>query len=272
MAGINVDENLCARCGICANVCAFGLINLGNENQIPIQGTGRGICFNCGHCEAFCPNGAIILDFALGENCKEVDLKKSLLDIPGNVLGNYLKKRRSIRHFTPEIVEKEKIEEIMDIVCYSASGTNAQPVRWIVVYEKKEVQKLASLTVDWMRYFLETNHPMSAYPLVEACENGLDLICWDAPHLLIGYIPENNPSAPADAIIALTHFDIIAPAFGLGTCWAGFVTTAARSWEPLQKALALPDGYVIGYAMMFGYPQYKPHNIPRRNPVQITWK
>lgn len=60
------------------------------------------------------------------------------------------------------------------------------------------------------------------------------------------------PVGPTDGIIASTHFDIVAPAFGIGTCWAGFLTMAAGPWKPLQEALALPEGYTISYAMMFG--------------------
>jgi methyltransferase (TIGR00027 family) len=75
-----------------------------------------------------------------------------------------------------------------------------------------------------------------------------------------------------DGIIALTHFDIAAPSFGVGTCWAGFLTASARSWKPMQEALGLPQRRVISYAMMFGYPQHKAYRIPRRNPVQITWR
>ncbi|MCK7507961.1 MAG: nitroreductase family protein [Desulfobacterales bacterium] len=76
----------------------------------------------------------------------------------------------------------------------------------------------------------------------DACicmEQGHDVICRGAPHLLFAHIPESNPIASVDAIIALTHFDLAAPAFGIGTCWAGFVTMAAVSYEPLQKELGL---------------------------------
>lgn len=69
---------------------------------------------------------------------------------------------------------------------------------------------------------------------------------------------------PVLSIIALTHFDIVAPSFGLVTCWAGFLTEAAKSWKPLQEALALQSGRVITYAMMFGYPRTKligPHDV-----------
>ena len=162
----------------------------------------------------------------------------------------------------------------MDIVRYAASGMNAQPVEWMVVYDEKEVKRLAGITIDWMRSLSKGDSPMSPYAkgLVAAWERGADPICRDAPHLLIAHIPENSLTATTDAIIALTHFDIAAPAFGLGTCWAGFVAGAARMWQPMQEALALPTGRALAYAMMFGYPQYKTYSIPRRNTARILWR
>jgi len=80
-------------------------------------------------------------------------------------------------------------------------------------------------------------------PLIAAWDRGVDAICWKAPHLLVVHIPENHviaPVGPTDGIIALTHFDILAPAFGIGTCWPGFLTMAVGSWKTLQEALALP--------------------------------
>jgi nitroreductase len=151
---------------------------------------------------------------------------------------------------------------------------NSRPVQWFVVYDEKEVQRLAELTIDWMRYISGSKTPLSAYAarLVAAWERGIDPICWNAPHLLIAHIPENSLTAPTDAIIALTHFDIAAPAFGVGTCWAGFLSAAARSWKPMHEALALPAGRAVAYVMLFGYPQYKTYRIPRRNPVKIIWR
>jgi nitroreductase len=108
--------------------------------------------------------------------------------------------------------------------------------------------------------------------LIGAWESGRDVICREAPHLLFAHIPENNPVASVDAIIALAHFDVAAPAFDIGTCWAGFVAGAAMSYEPLQKELGLLAGRKCAYAMMFGYPQYKVYGIPRRNPVAVTWR
>jgi nitroreductase len=97
-------------------------------------------------------------------------------------------------------------------------------------------------------------------------------VCQGAPHLLFAHIPDGNPVASIDSIIALTHFDVAAPAFGIGTCWAGFVAMAAISYEPLQKELGLPAGRKCAYAMMFGHPQHRVYGIPRRNPPEVMWR
>ncbi len=272
MTKIIVDQNRCTQCGICAAICPLEFTFEADETMLP-QALEKlaPFCLNCGHCEIACPAGALTLNFALDEksdNAAELD------SISPDRLGTYLKSRRSVRHFTPQRVEKEKIEHMLDIARYAASGCNSQPVSWIVIYDRQEVHKLAGLTIDWMRHLYESRDPMgtASHPLIAAWERGVDAICWNAPHLLIAHIPENHMSAPTDGIIALTHFDIAAPSFGVGTCWAGFLTAAARIWKPLQEALALPQGRMISYAMMFGYPQHKTYRIPRRNPVQITWR
>jgi nitroreductase/NAD-dependent dihydropyrimidine dehydrogenase PreA subunit len=272
MTEIIVDQDRCTQCGICTTVCPLGFTFEADETKLP-QALEKvaPFCLNCGHCEISCPAGALTLNFALGEksdNAVELD------GISPDRLCMYLKSRRSVRHFTSQKVDKEKILQMLDIARYAASGSNSQPVAWTVVYDGQEVHRLAGLTIDWIRHLYESKDPMgmALYPLVTAWELGVDAICRSAPHLLVAHIPENHMSAPTDGIIALTHFDITAPSFGVGTCWAGFLTAAARSWKPLQDALALPQGRVISYAMMFGYPQHKIYRIPRRNPLQITWR
>jgi nitroreductase/NAD-dependent dihydropyrimidine dehydrogenase PreA subunit len=272
MAGIIVDKDRCTGCSICAEICPLAIIDSADATHLPLAKEAEAArCINCGHCEIYCPTGALTLNYALDEKTDEA---VELGEISPNDLGIYLKSRRSVRHFTGEKVEKEKIERLLDIVRYSPSGMNAQPVQWLVAYDEKEVQRLAELTIDWMRYLSKSENPLSAYAarLVAAWERGIDPICWNAPHILMAHIPEHNPIAPTDAVIALTYFDVAAPAFGLGTCWAGFLAGAARFWEPMKEALAMPTGRIIAYAMLFGYPQHKIYRIPRRNPVKIIWR
>lgn len=272
MSHIIVDQDHCTGCGICVKICSSDIIELVEEAHLPhVPEENILRCLYCGHCEAFCPSHALIL------NLRPED--KDLLPAgAGNVsiedIAFYLKKRRSIRHFTREPVPKEKILEVLDIARYAASGTNGQPVQWLVVHDPEKVRKIAELTIEWMKTLLDTPHHISGYvpALISAWDQGYDIICRGAPHLLFAHIPEDNQIASVDAIIALTHFDLSAPAFGIGTCWAGFVAAAAMFYEPLQKELGLPAGRKSAYAMMFGNPEYKVYGIPRRKPLEVMWK
>jgi nitroreductase len=102
---------------------------------------------------------------------------------------------------------------------------------------------------------------------------GLDPICRNAPHLVFAHLPHSDfIDDRTDAIIALSYFDIAAPAFGVGCCWAGFIRMAVDSYQPLKDALALPDKRNVGYAMFFGYPALKATGIPRRKPLYVVWR
>jgi nitroreductase/NAD-dependent dihydropyrimidine dehydrogenase PreA subunit len=271
METILVDKDLCTRCGICSIVCPMAIVSPVDENTLPVvQDAMAGMCIQCGHCEVSCPSQALLLNVRPDE---KVPLPAGAGTISPDDIGTYLKKRRSVRHFTKDPVPKEKILEILDIARYAASGGNGQPVQWIVVHDPEKVKKIAGQTIEWIKTLQNTSHPMSGYipVLIARWESGYDVVCRDAPHLLCAHIPEGNPMASVDAIIALTHFDIAAPAFGIGTCWAGFVAMAASSYEPLQKELGIPAGRKSAYAMMFGHPQYKIYGIPRRKPLEVTW-
>jgi nitroreductase len=67
--------------------------------------------------------------------------------------------------------------------------------------------------------------------ILSSCDNGVNLICHKAPHLLFAHIPFEPIDDPTEAIIALTHFDIAAPSFGIGTCWAGFFKMATDNYK-----------------------------------------
>jgi nitroreductase/NAD-dependent dihydropyrimidine dehydrogenase PreA subunit len=272
MTTILVDQDLCTRCGICSVVCPMAVVEPADETNLPrVPDAKDGMCIQCGHCEVSCPSQALLLNLRPDE---KVILPAGTGIITASDMATYLKKRRSVRYYTRDPVPKETILEVLDIARYAASGGNGQPVQWIVVHNSDRVQKIAGLTIEWMKTLQNTSHPMSGYipRLIAGWETGYDVVCRGAPHLLFAHIPEGNPMAQTDAIIALTHFDIAAPAHGIGTCWAGFLAMAATSYDPLIKELGIPAGQKSAYAMMFGYPHYKIYGIPRRKPLQVAWK
>jgi nitroreductase/NAD-dependent dihydropyrimidine dehydrogenase PreA subunit len=272
MPTLLVNPDLCTRCGRCSAVCPMAIVSPAGKNTLPtVKDEAAGRCIRCGHCEAFCPTQALLLNVRPDE---KTPLPAGAGNLAPDDLRFYLKKRRSIRRFAQEPVSRETILEILDVARYAASGGNGQPVQWLVVNDPQKIRKIAEITIAWMRTLLNTPHPLSSYlpRVIAGWEAGFDVICLGAPHLLFAHIPNNNPIAAVDAIITLTHVDVAAPAFGVGTCWAGFVAAAATNHEPLRQELGLPAGRKFAYAMMLGHPKYKATGIPRRNSLAITWQ
>lgn len=272
MPNIIVNKQLCTKCNTCSSVCLMGIIKKATDVSFPrMQEANEANCMKCGHCEAFCPEQALVLDFHTEE---KIALAPSAGHIEPDTLALYMQQRRSIRHFSPEPVSKEVISQVLEVARYAPTGGNSQTVKWLVIHDTKEVKRIAGLTVDWMRTIQGTPHPLANYVpgIIKAWDLGMDPICRNAPHLIFAHLPHSDfIDDRTDAIIALTSFDIAAPAFGIGTCWAGFIRMAVDSYEPLQAALALPDRRKIGYALFFGYPTYRTTAIPRRNPLDVSW-
>ena len=156
------------------------------------------------------------------------------------------------------------------------SGHNTQPVEWRVVYDTGEVRRLAGMVVDWMRHVIKEQPDLAASMhldrAVAAWESGEERICRGAPHVIIAHAQKDLRPAMAACTIAQTYLELVAPAFGLGACWAGYFNAASNLWPAMYEALELPSGHAALGAMMVGYPKYKYQRMPLRNDPKVTWK
>jgi len=272
MPNIIIDQSRCTRCNTCARVCLMFRIKKATDTEFPsVHDTGKNPCMMCGQCEAYCPQQALTLDYLVDE---KIRVTPEDLVMDSRKLALYMKARRSVRHFTEQPVPKELISEVLEVARYAASGGNGQPVKWLVIHDPAETHRIAGLTVDWMRSIRNTTHPLAGYVggIPTLWDRGADPVCRNAPHLVFAHTPVMPSGYPIDAIIALTHFDIAAPAFGIGATWAGFVMMAmSAAYQPLLDALPVPEGRKIAYGLMFGFPQDKVTAIPRRKSLDINW-
>jgi len=273
MPSLHLNADACTKCGICIANCPIRII-APDENGLPaLVSGGEARCMACGHCESLCPTNAVSV---ADERLSDQRCPFQEVSLAPEKLGAYLRSRRSIRSYREAPVDKKVLEGLFDVVRYAPTARNTQTVRWLLIHDTKELKRLTGIAIDWMRHVAATDAQMNAAydfgGLVAAWENGYDPICRKAPHLAVAYGPEDSHFTGNDAIIALSYLDAAAPAFGLGTCWAGLFQAALTNWEPLRKALDLPAGCVSIYAMMLGYPEAKYHRIPKRNPLSLTWR
>jgi len=269
-----VDADKCNRDGICADTCPAGIIEMKDAEGVPVPADrAEEFCIHCGHCVSVCPSSAMSHATMKPENCLPVN-KDWFLN--GDQVEHFLRYRRSIRTYKEKVVDRDTLTKLIDIAKYAPSGHNTQPVKWRVIYDSQEVQRLAGIVVDWMRTVIKDQPEMAAAwhldRVVAACDAGMDRICRHAPHMIVVHASKDLRPAQAACTIALTYLELAAPALGLGACWAGYFNAASNLYPPMQEALDLPNGEVSFGAMMVGYPRYKYHRMPVRKEPEITWR
>lgn len=274
MSLLQIDRERCHRDGICADVCPALVISLEEDHGYPaLVPDGAERCIRCGHCVAVCPHGALSHAAMATENCPTIE--KARMPDAAQV-EQFLRARRSIRRYKKEPLDRETLAHLIDVARFAPSGHNFQPVQWLVVQAPAEVQRLAGLVADWMRYLIDKKDPMAAAMhmdmVVEAWDKGHDRICRRAPHLIVAHAAKANPTSPAAATIAVAYLELAVASMGLGACWAGYFNAAANVWPPLNDALELPEGHVPFGAMLVGRPKYRYQRLPLRNEPQIIWR
>ena len=274
MALFTVDTDKCNRDGICISECPVKLIEFKEKGAFPTPINGaKALCINCGHCVAVCPTGALSHRSMTPEHCPPV---RPDWELSPEQVEYFLRSRRSIRTFKKDKVDREILEQLIDVARYAPSGHNFQPVEWLVVHNPDEVHRLGGLVVDWMRYMIKENPQMAQMmhleAIVAAWDMGIDTVVRDVPHLIIAHAAKANPTSMAASTIALSYLELAASSFNLGACWAGYFGVAATVWPVLKKALELPEGNVTFGVMMVGYPRFKYQRLPLRNPAKVIWR
>ncbi len=273
MSRFIVDEQKCRRDGICVAVCPVGILTYGEAAPPePIPGR-EALCISCGHCVAACPYGACSLDTMPADACPPVRPEWRLSPEQAE---HFLRSRRSIRVYKDAVVDDGRLEWLIRVARYAPSGHNGQLVHWLVISGREAVRALAGHVIDWMRSICaakpDAGRQMMLDRLVAAWDSGRDMICRDAPHLIVAHAPKSDMTAPSACTLALAYLELAAPSHGLGACWAGYLHMGALHWQPLQKALALPAGDIFGGALLVGEPRYRYHRLPLRREPQITWR
>lgn len=260
-----VDRPNCTKCGLCASACPAGIVVLEDGFPATVEKIEKG-CIACGHCVAVCPSGALAHARVAPEDC--LPLAPDWRSTPERV-EQLVRGRRSTRRYRPEPVDRRTLARLLDIVRCAPTGMNTQSVRWLVILDPSDVQRLSAAVVGWLR---GADGMPGAKGMVKAWEAGSDPVLRKAPHLVVAYGAEDDRFVPTSSAIALATLELAAPSFGLGTCWAGYLHMAALQSAEVQAALALPPGCRMHGAVMIGRPEFAYASAPARNPAQVTWR
>lgn len=131
---------------------------------------------------------------------------------------------------------------LIDLAGYAPSGHNSQSVKWLVLGDRDELQHLAGITVDWMRWMLDNMSGIAVSlnmdRAIRRWDDGKDIILRNAPVVIIAHGARDDFSAPTSSTIALAHLELAATSMGLGCCWAGYFHAAATTFPPYDGSFA----------------------------------
>ncbi|MGL1864204.1 MAG: nitroreductase family protein [Pseudodesulfovibrio sp.] len=264
MLEFSIDEETCIKCGECAEDCPASVIELG-DGFPAIDPEKEENCIQCQHCLTVCPTASLSI---LGLSPEDsIPLKGNYPDpekVETLMLG-----RRSTRRYKEEPVDPALVERMMDVVQNAPTGVNRRSTRLTLVEDKAAMDALRTATYEEIRKVVEAE----ALPpgleffggMLKAWDKGKDIIYRGAPQFLVASAPTDNPSGPADTLIALSYFEILANSYGVGTVWDGYAKWALTVVAPkAAEILNIPEDHTIGYMMAFGMPAVKYYRTVQR--------
>ncbi|MCK9276037.1 MAG: nitroreductase family protein [Syntrophales bacterium] len=207
----------------------------------------------------------------------------------------FIKQRRSHRHFEKTQIPRTDMEILIDICRWAPTGSNVQTVEILVIENKERIELLSSLTIDFFRFTLDEVEKkvrkmesegkeipedlqlmLSVYDyrkrLVEARDSGLDPIFHRAPAVIIFHSPVLTSTPKDNCVIAAHTMALTARNMGLESCYIGLFEAAFRGSQEIRDNLGLPVGHKVYSVLILGYPLLKFRTSVDRKPVKTRWE
>ena len=245
---IKIDKEKCTGCSLCVKDCPGSYLYLKDSKAH----TNKTSCIECGHCYAICPQNAVRMEGYVCKNEAVVPMTK----IDSDTLLAAMKSRRSIRHFTAQPVEKEKLKKILEAGRYAPTGSNAQNVSYTILGSKQE--QTEEMCVDIFRKGKELGSTFVSF--LKKVEITDDFFFKGAPLVIV--VSGKNK---VNASLASAYMEIMAESLGLGVLYSGFFAVCAKLSSKLRKLIKLQKGEEVVSCLIIGYPAVKYQRIvPRK--------
>lgn len=154
-----------------------------------------------------------------------------------------VKKRRTVRAYSGEIVSKEDLIQIIDAGRLAPSGFNRQGWRFIAITEKPMIEKISALTSGW------------------AAQSGAMIAVVMDPEI---------PFLVHDASAATENILLAATALGYGSCW--LEGTTRRVDKEIKHLLSIPEIMALQTIITLGKPVEWPERDKKSLDEVLCWE
>lgn len=174
-------------------------------------------------------------------------------------LDEIIQSRRSIRRYSPQPVEREKILACLEAARLAPSAENVQPWRFLVIDEPELKNQVAKEAFSGV---YATSRFATGAPVLVLMMARLDLLANN-----LGRLVQGTQFYLLDLGIAGEHFVLKAEEQGLGTCWIGWFNLRA-----VRKLLDIPKKYRLVAMLSVGYPASRPVKPRSRKEIKdVAW-
>jgi nitroreductase len=175
-----------------------------------------------------------------------------------------LANRRSIREFQDKEVQLSLLKEIIQETSLAPTAGNRQPVRFIIIRDRKLIRRLSdeskkSLLDDLVR---DPSLPLKQYEA--ALRDEQFNVFYNAPCLVLFVGPKDAHSLDVDCGLTAAYFMFSATSRGLGTCWIG-LGAHLRDQKILDEIGMRSDCRIVA-PIIVGYPEGIPPASERHSP------
>jgi len=260
---VKIDQKACIGCHKCAADCVGNYITLENNKAVMNQD-----CFQCGHCVAVCPTGAVSIPDYDMDDVESLDSKAIKLE-PDTLL-RAIKSRRSIRRYKQQPVEMGKIENLIQAGRYTATAKNNQDTHFVIV--QNELSKLKELVWGDIDYMLDRPYreiprellPYAAFNKQRKENPQNDYLFRNAPAVMF-----ITSDWPLDGGLAAQNIELMASAQGLGVLFNGYLCRISDQNQPLKSWLNI-EKTTIRACMLLGYPDVTYQRTAPRDQANVV--
>ena len=168
-----------------------------------------------------------------------------------NAVIDALLTRVSVRKFTDQKIEDEKLKLIADCAKAAPSGKNRQARKFTIVHNREKIQELAQA--------------------IAKVHNRSDYRIYDCDAIFLISFAEDDIYGQCDSSCAIENTYLAAEALGLGAVWINQLRDKCN--EPdirnVLDSFHIPSNHVICGFVALGYPAEKPAPKERTEPVEF---